>query len=576
MEGRRMTETSPHPAGPGQRPAGTSPPASGPRFPALTVQGWFALVFALLTVLVLAAAAVIFQLLAQGRSVSAELDGSVLPAQAQAYRLQGALLDQETGVRGFGITGQPSFLQPYTAGVATQADAAARLRALIGHDQLLAADLGRIQQAAQTWRRSYAMPLIALSSHGPIGGRDNGLLDRSKQSFDQLRALFATQNSHLAAAAAHDSSRMESIRTITNWTFAAILVVFLLASAVLALTLRNAVVRPLDRLGAAARDVVRGDFGRHIEATGPKDLRAVAADVEAMRRELAGALAGARAAEEKAARQAEDLDAQATDLLRSNAELEQFAYVASHDLQEPLRKVASFCQLLEKRYGDQLDERGRQYIDFAVDGAKRLQILINDLLTFSRVGRGDDLGVQLSLDETLDTAIGDLAVVIEDSGAVIERPGQLPEVLGDPTLLAMLWQNLLGNGIKFRVPGRDPVVRITVAGEPDGMWQFCVEDNGIGIAPEFAEKVFVIFQRLHSRESYAGTGIGLALCKRIVERHGGEISLDTAYAGGARVCFTLPGIKSAETGMSAEPERPAEPAVASSGSAASTSEGTTA
>ena len=500
-----MTETSPHPAGPGQHPAGTGPPANGPRFPALTVQGWFALVFALLTVLVVAAAVVIFQLLAQGRSVSAELDGSVLPAQAQAYRLQGALLDQETGVRGFGITGQPSFLQPYTAGVATQADAAARLRALIGHDQLLAADLGHIQQAAQTWRRSYAMPLIALASHGPLNGRDTGLLDRSKQSFDQLRALFATQNSHLAAATAHNSSRMESIRTITNWTFAAILVVFLLASAVLALTLRNAVVRPLDRLGAAARDVVRGDFGsRYIWRPAPRTCE----PWRRMSRPCGasfgrGALrVGARAAEEKAARQAEDLDAQATDLLRSNAELEQFAYVASHDLQEPLRKVASFCQLLEKRYGDQLDERGRQYIDFAVDGAKRLQILINDLLTFSRVGRGDDLGVQLSLDETLDTAIGDLAVVIEDSGAVIERPGQLPEVLGDPTLLAMLWQNLLGNGIKFRVPGRDPVVRITVAGEPDGMWQFCVEDNGIGIAPEFAEKVFVIFQRLHSRESY--------------------------------------------------------------------------
>jgi signal transduction histidine kinase len=574
-----MTEASPPMTGASPRPAGASQPAKGPRFPALTVQGWFALVFTVLTILVVAAAIIISQLLAQSRSVSAELDAGIRPAQAQAYRLQGALIDQETGVRGLAITGQASFLQPYTAGLVTQADAAARLRALIGHDQLLAADLDNIQQAAQAWRRTFAVPLIDLASQGPLDRQDTALLDRSKQSFDRLRILFVTQNSHLAAAAAHDSSRLGSIRSINNWTFAAILIVFLLASAVLAVTLRNAVVRPLDRLGAAARQVVRGDFGRRIEATGPKDLRAVAADVEAMRRELAEALAGARAAEETAARQAEDLDAQAADLMRSNAELEQFAYVASHDLQEPLRKVASFCQLLEKRYGDQLDERGRQYIDFAVDGAKRLQILINDLLTFSRVGRGDDLRVQLSLDEALDTAIAALAVGIEDTGAVIERPGQLPEVLGDPTLLAMLWQNLLGNGIKFRVPGRDPVVRITVAEEPDGMWQFCVEDNGIGIAPEFAEKVFVIFQRLHSRESYAGTGIGLALCKRIVERHGGEISLDTAYAGGARVCFSLPGIKSAETGMSAEPERPAEHVGASSGGAAgpaSTSEGTSA
>jgi hypothetical protein len=170
MEGRRMTETSPHPAGPGQHPAGTSPPASGPRFPALTVQGWFALVFALLTVLVVAAAIVISQLLAQGRSVSAELDGSILPAQAQAYRLQGALVDQETGVRGFGITAQPSFLQPYTAGVATQADAAARLRALIGHDQLLTADRPGQPRAAKRAGQRAAGPEQAVlrPAAGPV------------------------------------------------------------------------------------------------------------------------------------------------------------------------------------------------------------------------------------------------------------------------------------------------------------------------------------------------------------------------------------------------------------------------
>jgi signal transduction histidine kinase len=554
MEVRRMTDAVPR------------PPAKGPRFPALTVQGWFGVVFAVLTVLVVAGAVVIAQLLVQSRSESAQLDAGILPAQAQAYRLQGALIDQETGVRGFGITGQPSFLKPYTAGVATETSAAARLRTLIGGNPLLAADLRNIEQAANTWRRDFAMPMITLASRGPLDGKDIGLLDQSKQSFDHLRVLFTAQNSHLADAAANDSASLGSIRSINDWSFITILVVFLLASAALTLVLHNAVVRPLGRLGAAARHVVRGNFGRRIEATGPRDLRAVAADVEAMRRELAGALEGARAAQETSARQAEDLDVQAADLLRSNADLEQFAYVASHDLQEPLRKVASFCQLLEKRYGDQLDERGRQYIDFAVDGAKRLQILINDLLTFSRVGRSDDLGVRVPLDRVLDTAIADLAVVVEDSGAVIERPAHLPEVMGDPTLLAMLWQNLVGNGIKFRIPGRDPVVRITADAEPAGMWQFCVADNGIGIAPEFAEKVFVIFQRLHNRDSYAGTGIGLALCKRIVERHGGEISLDTAYADGARVCFTLPEAvepaepgQFAEPGMSAEPGQPAGP-----------------
>jgi light-regulated signal transduction histidine kinase (bacteriophytochrome) len=287
--------------------------------------------------------------------------------------------------------------------------------------------------------------------------------------------------------------------------------------------------------------VVGGDYWHRIEPAGPADLRAVAATVEEMRSELVAALDGARAAQDLAARQAADLDAQAAELKRSNAELEQFAYVASHDLQEPLRKVASFCQLLDQRYGDQLDERGRQYIAFAVDGAKRLQVLINDLLTFSRVGRsGERFLTPLPLEVPLERALAAIAAAIEETGAVIERPQRLPEVLGEPTLLTMLWQNLLSNGIKFRAPDRKPAVRVTAAERADGMWQFCVEDNGIGIPPEFAEKVFVIFQRLHSREAYPGTGIGLALCRRIVEYHGGTIGLDASFTGGARVCFSLP------------------------------------
>ncbi len=146
----------------------------------------------------------------------------------------------------------------------------------------------------------------------------------------------------------------------------------------------------------------------------------------------------------------EQLDEQAAELRRSNAELEQFAYVASHDLQEPLRKVASFCQLLEKRYGDQLDERGQQYIDFAVDGAKRMQVLINDLLTFSRVGRLNSTQVKVNLDTVLDAAISNVATAIEETGAEITRSGPLPTVMGDPTLLTMLWQNLVSNAVKFR------------------------------------------------------------------------------------------------------------------------------
>jgi signal transduction histidine kinase len=518
-----------------------------PRFPRLTVLGWFRVAFAVLAVLVVIAAVVIAWLLVRSRDEAADLENSVLPAQAQAYRLQGALVDQETGVRGFALARSPAFLQPYTAGLATEASAVARLRAMISGNRQLWAQVAAIEAAAGAWRRSYAMPLISLARHGPLSGRDAALLDRSKQSFDHLRTLFSAQDAGLAATASRDSAGLRGSRDLIDWGYAAVLLAVLLAAGALSLVLQRAVVLPLGRLRADARKVMAGDFGHRIETTGPADLRDVAADVEAMRSELLSALASARAAQEVSARQAASLDSQATELLRSNSELEQFAYVASHDLQEPLRKVASFCQLLEKRYGEQLDERGRQYIEFAVDGAKRLQVLINDLLTFSRVGRVEDerFRLPLPLDVALDSALAGLGAAIEEAGAVIERPDRLPVVMGDATLLAMVWQNLIGNGIKFARDGQPPVVRITAAPASGETWQLCVQDNGIGIPAEFAEKVFVIFQRLHGRDAYPGTGIGLALCRRIIQHHGGDIGLDTGYTGGARLCFTLPGVSSA-------------------------------
>ena len=505
-----------------------SPPAtvSRGRLRELTAEGWFRLALLVLGVLVVVAALLALALLAQNRAAVSNLAGSVEPAQAQAYRLQGALVDQETGVRGYGITGDIRFLAPYTSGRVIETSAAARIRALVGGTQPMAGDLSRLERAANAWRHTYALPLINAAAHGPLSGHDLAQITASKQAFDKLRVLFAQQNTHLATAAAAGTASVARDRTLQNWVYAAILVVFLLVAGGLAVVLQRAVVRPLRRLNAATSLVAAGDYSHRIEPGGPADLWSLAVTVEGMRSALVSAL--------------DDLDAQAGELRRSNAELEQFAYVASHDLQEPLRKVASFCQLLEKRYGDQLDERGLQYIAFAVDGAKRMQVLINDLLTFSRVGRSSELRERISLDRPLDSALNSLSVAIEDADAVIERPDRLPDVLGDPTLLAMLWQNLIGNAIKFRAPGRAPVVQITAAAQPDGGWQFAVTDNGIGIPPEFAEKVFVIFQRLHGRGVYPGTGIGLALCKRIVEQHGGEMHLDTTYADGTRIVFTIP------------------------------------
>jgi light-regulated signal transduction histidine kinase (bacteriophytochrome) len=231
------------------------------------------------------------------------------------------------------------------------------------------------------------------------------------------------------------------------------------------------------------------------------------------------------------------LESRALDLERSNAELEQFAYVASHDLQEPLRKVASFCQLLQRRYVGQLDARADQYIEFAVDGAKRMQSLIDDLLTFSRVGRSDRQAVAVSAASALSQARVNLAAEIRRTGAVIETT-ELPVVRAEFSLLTSLFQNLTGNALKF-AGQQAPVIRVSAV-QRDVLWEFSVTDNGIGIEPEFADRIFVIFQRLHDRATYEGTGIGLAMCRKIVEHYGGTIWLDTSYTDGARFCFTLP------------------------------------
>ena len=224
-------------------------------------------------------------------------------------------------------------------------------------------------------------------------------------------------------------------------------------------------------------------------------------------------------------------------LKRSNAELEQLAYVASHDMQEPLRMIASYLQLVERRYADQLDADGKEFIGYAVDGAKRMQALIQDLLAYSRVGTKGHPPAPVDAAAVLRTALAHLELAINESAATITAD-PLPWVMGDGGQLLQLIQNLLANAIKFR--GTAPP-RVHVGCQPDGdSWRFEVRDNGIGIDPEFAERIFVMFQRLHSRSAYPGTGIGLALCKRIVERHGGRLWVEPAEGGGSVFKFTLP------------------------------------
>jgi signal transduction histidine kinase len=232
----------------------------------------------------------------------------------------------------------------------------------------------------------------------------------------------------------------------------------------------------------------------------------------------------------------EDLARKVDELARSNADLEQFAYVASHDLQEPLRMVTAYTQLLAERYRGKLDENADKYIGYASEGAQRMQVLIQDLLAFSRVGRNIASG-SVDCNAVMIEVLQTLAAAIQESAAVVTY-GELPAVWADRTQMAQVFQNLIGNAIKFR--GQKPPAVSVQAEEAAHYWRFAVSDNGIGIAPEYMDNIFVVFQRLHARTEYPGNGIGLAICKKIIERNGGKIWVESQPGSGSSFKFTLP------------------------------------
>jgi signal transduction histidine kinase len=459
------------------------------------------------------------------------LIGRLDPAVLAGRDLRSALLNQESGVRGFALAGDEAFLEPYTRGRTGEAAAVRSLQDAIGHEARLTAALNDTLQRAAEWRQTSAEPLIAaVRANGPKGATPP-LLDESQRHFEAFRNASTTLEQALDAERARADRRLDTATRRLVVVAIAGVAAAALAGLGLWRALSHWVVRPLLALGDQSRRVTAGEFDRPIEPVGPPEIMAVAADTDAMRRRIRAELAAVEEAREQLAAQAEEL-------ARSNADLEQFAYVASHDLQEPLRKVTSFCQLLQRRYQGQLDERADQYIEFAVDGAKRMQALINDLLAFSRVGRTSEAFAPVDCDDALDRALANLETALEDAGAKVVRKGPLPTVEGDSSLLAALFQNVISNALKFRSDS-PPRVEIS-ADQHDGEWSFRVADNGIGIEEAYAERVFVIFQRLHAKELYPGTGIGLALCKKIVEFHGGRIWIDTDVPEGTAVCWTLP------------------------------------
>ncbi|MGQ0845484.1 MAG: sensor histidine kinase [Sporichthyaceae bacterium] len=498
--------------------------------------------------LVLAIAAVLFATGAGATLLALEsldeeatqLTDRASPARLQAENLRAAFLDQETGVRGFLISREDALLAPYENGQRAEAAASTAIRDYrVGPG--IVAQLDAVSAAAKAWRTEFAEPAIATARATAAAEAPEVDQDEGKALFDVLRVELVNLTEQLGAERASARERLgDGLTRLTVLAFATF-ALLLVAGVALWLALRRLVLGPVDRLAGETRTVADGEFDHRVEVTGPLEIEALAADVEAMRLRMVSALAASRTAEAEVRAQTVELAEQAEDLRRSNDELEQFAYVASHDLQEPLRKVASFCQMLQRRYSGQLDDRADQYIEFAVDGAKRMQQLINDLLTFSRVGRTSEGMAPVDCSAAAERALSALETARAESGAQVDV-GKLPTLQADETLLTQLFQNLVGNAIKFRAPDRPAHVRLEAVRE-DEVWHFTCTDNGIGIEAEYADRVFVIFQRLHPKDQYQGTGIGLSLCKKIVEYHGGRIWLETDRPEGAVgtvVHWTLP------------------------------------
>jgi signal transduction histidine kinase len=464
------------------------------------------------------------------------------PAVASTQRLLTDFVDQETGLRGYALNRDASFLEPYNRYRAAQRTDTARLRALIGGDAALTRRLDALLRTAAQWQERIAQPAVVGIAAGTTAGVQLVEGTQAKSRFDAVRARAATLSTDVERRAA--KARHERIVAGIVFVVAVSLTALMLIAAAVALWrgLHRWVLSPIDRLGRQTRDIANGDTYKQILADGPMELAGLGRDVEAMRLQIANQLARAEEIQE-------ELRVRSDELARSNDDLQQFAYVASHDLSEPLRKVANFCQLLERQYGEQLDDKAKQYIAFAVDGAKRMQVLITDLLALSRVGRTTDEFAPIDLDRALTSAMSNLADRIASADATVERLTALPTVDGDQSLLTSLLENLVGNAVKYHREDVPPVVQISAELDTEArMWTFTVTDNGIGIDPQFAERIFAVFQRLHLRDRYGGTGIGLALCRKIVEFHGGRIWLDPVEStAGSTFRFTLP-----EGGLRAE------------------------
>ena len=466
-----------------------------------------------------------FRLLGQASAYSTRSYQTIIESES----LLQSLLNMETGVRGFLVTGEEPFLDPYQQGRANFDRHLSNARTLMRAVPEQIVRLDELERLQQKWVETLLQPAIERrrgaqnleQALATASARANERKEAMDEMRNVIRRIEDQENILLQARGAQVQQRRRIFETIL-WGGGLFSILLTGALALFAARTAGQVALAQSNLQESNAQLTRAK-----------------AKVEAENEQR-------RAAEEK-------LESAVQDLQRSNAELEQFAYVASHDLQEPLRAVAGCVQVLQKRYGGKLDARADQFIEHAVDGAQRMQNLINDLLAYSRVGtHGKEFG-EVSMEKTADYALQNLSERIKETGVQVTRDA-LPDVWGDSGQLELVLQNLVSNALKFRGE-TDPLVHIgyqlrRVEGAPDANGQvqisgqpqhvFSVRDNGLGIETQYFERIFVMFQRLHTRTEFPGTGIGLAICKKIVERHGGTIGVQSVAGEGATFWFSLP------------------------------------
>ena len=424
----------------------------------MTGQGWSlrrrvtrAIVGVLILLMVLIVGVIYF--IKDAKRTGDELVNQWDPAYTISQNTLTAMVNQETGVRGYALGQDEAFLEPYNIAQLLGGSAQTTLRKyLLGHADLLA-QLRVLNDAIDEWRANVAEPVIAQVRAGDSSAVEVVGSVEARAAFDRIRAA----SNELTNSIDEERDQVSDDRERAFlWVWLVIAfgaTVLLVTGLVLGRGLRRQVLDPMTGLVGQTRKVAAGELDLEISQEGPVEIKNLATDVDLMRETLAAQIVRLDRARTRILQRS-------AELARSNADLEQFAYVASHDLSEPLRKVTNFCQLLERQYADQLDDKARQYILFMVDGAKRMQALINDLLDFSRVGRSDEHFVEVDLEQALARAMGNLEEPIAESGAVIEHD-ELPSVPGEPTLIVALLQNLVGNAVKYRSPDRPSRIRVS-------------------------------------------------------------------------------------------------------------------